>query len=200
MTYAFDRSKPFYPIVMTYVISLHGMKELAAVGASGIERLWKIVDQEASYRDVTELRLQMQKLLGPLELEVTGDAERLMLPVELSAKELVENSEYLFGQCVKSALTMLVAAHEVTKDKPYRDLGEKWEFLRHCRHAAAHNGCFTFRGDEPKRPAKWRTIELSNALHGQPLLVQRDGSGHLHLGDPIALLWELERDYPDMAF
>ncbi len=44
--YLFDKTKPFYPIVMTYLISLHGLKEVAAIGALGSDRTWHLATKE----------------------------------------------------------------------------------------------------------------------------------------------------------
>lgn len=74
--------------------------------------------------------------------------------------------------------------------------GGKWEFLRHCRNAIAHNGKWHFTGQEPKRTAKWRGIELEKKMHGYPLFVRTSGMGYLKLGDPIALLWDIEQEIP----
>ena len=89
-------------------------------------------------------------------------------------------------------------AHEITKDKPYRATDEKWEFLRHCRNAAAHNGRWNLVGREPRRPARWRDIKLGSDIHDRPLLKVKDSdsAGSLNLGDPIALLWDIEQDNP----
>jgi len=181
---------------MAYLIQLHALKELAAIGIFGSKRSWSSAEDVQNDSAFKELRAAADLLLRPISLAVTDDSDRLEVSVDFVAKEFVENHAYLMEYQVRAALNALVMAHEVTKSKDYRTTDEKWEFLRHCRNAAAHNGCWLFRKGEPKHPAKWRAIELSSAMHGQPLLIQANGTGSLNLGDPIALLWDIERDNP----
>jgi hypothetical protein len=195
MKYNFDRAKPFYPIVISYLIALHAIKEMAAIGALGNNRSWNFDALSGTAVDRQHLQDSIQKLLGPLELSVTEEPKRLNIPIGEVAKEFVDNHSYLLEYQIRAALSILVMAHETTKRKPYRDNGELWEFLRHCRNAAAHNGKFHFENGEPRHRAKWRNIELQSSMHGEPLLTQPDGKGYLKLGDPIALLWELESSY-----
>jgi len=195
MAYQFDRAKPFYALVMTYLISLHGLKELLAIGLLGNDRMWNLQNREGSAADMAEIQRGMDKLLGPLELRVAGDTDKITVSVESIAAEFVQNS-YLIEHQTKAGHALLAAAYEATHGKPYQDQGPQWEFLRHCRNAAAHNGRFHFKDAEPRRPARWRTIEILRSMHGEPLLVQSDGSGHLQLGDPVVLLWDIEQAYP----
>ena len=196
--YHFDRAKPFYPIVMSYLMQLHGIKELAALGALGQKRNWDLGHLSGTEAEKATLRESATKLLGPLELLVTGDDMRLTIPVDFVAQEFVENHRHLLVYQVQAALNVLVMAHEVTKSQPYRTNDEKWEFLRHCRNAAAHNGRWNLATGEPRRPASWRGIKLDPSFHGRALLIGEDGVGSLRPGDPVALLWEIERDSPAM--
>jgi len=196
--YHFDRAKPFYPIVMSYLMQLHGIKELAAVGSLGTKRAWDVGHIAGTHADRVELQRQVEKLLGPLELTVTGDQERLTVAVEFVACEFVQNHRYLLIYQVQAALCALVMAHEVTKGRPYRTTEEKWEFLRHCRNAAAHNGRWYLTDGEPRRPAAWRGTTLVPSMNGRSLFIGEDGAGSLRIGDPIALLWDIERDNPAM--
>lgn len=197
MQYNFDRSKPFYPIAMGYLIQLHALKEISAIGVFGSKRTWDM-GLPADDSKLNDLQASVDKLLGPISLAVTGDHDRLDLSIGPLAKEFVANHAYLMTHLVHAALNAFVMAHEVTKHKAYRTTNEKWEFLRHCRNAAAHNGLWSFQNGEPRRPAKWRTIELDPSMDNKPLLKRADGTGFLNLGDPIALLWEIEQDNPGM--
>jgi len=198
MRYLFDRAKPFYPIVMAYLIQLHALKEIPALGVLGSVRAWNLEQLPGTEAEHEELRVSIDKLLSPLSLVTTGDHNRLDIPIDFVAKEFVNNLNYLIGHQILAALNVLVMAHEITKDQPYRVPDERWEFLRHCRNAAAHNGNWYFLNGEPRRPAKWRGIDLDPAMNGQPLLKGPDGNGSLNLGDPIALLWDIEHENPGM--
>lgn len=170
------------------MINLHAIKEIVAIGALGSNRSWRLDAVEGPAEDRQNLQDSIQKLLGPLELAVAEEPKRLCIPIDEVAKEFFNNHSYLLEYQVRAALNALVMAHEVTKGKPYRDRGERWEFLRHCRNAAAHNGRFFFKNGEPCYPAKWRDIQVVSSMRGEPLLSQPDGKGYLKLGDPIALL------------
>jgi hypothetical protein len=195
--YTFDKAKPFWPIVITYLTQLHGMKQLCVVGTlakGGITRSLNIPPHLKSMKE--ELESGMTYISSPLSLEIRGENERLVVSVEETAAEIVSAlDDHLYFQ-IQAAHFCLVMAHERTKDEPYHNCGEKWEFLRHCRHAVAHNGKWHFTGQEPKRPAKWRGIELENKMHGYPLFLRTDGMAYLKLGDPIALLWDIEQEIP----
>ncbi|KNH21171.1 hypothetical protein ACU18_03315 [Arthrobacter sp. ZBG10] len=58
------------------------------------------------------------------------------------------------------------------------------EFLRHLRNAAAHGNRWHFVGQEPKFPAKLRSIELDSSMHGTTALY----SGTVGPGDFFDLL------------
>ena len=195
--YHFDRGKPFYPIVMNYIIQLHAIKELLVMGVLGAGRRWDIIENipEQERGGIDEA---LSAVLGPIELKVTGAAKTLSFPIDTVASELRANSTYLLPRQVTAAQSILVMAHEVTKLAPYRTTDPIWEFLRHCRNAAAHNGQWSFHGAEPRRPATWREIELSQGMHGTPMLRTGEIKGTLELGDPIALLWDIEQAYPEI--
>lgn len=72
----FDRAKPFYPLVVNYVVLLAGFKELALRGVTGPQSLEDVFSQvlklgptpEAPEAVLAELRKSLSQLLGPLQL------------------------------------------------------------------------------------------------------------------------------------
>jgi hypothetical protein len=200
MKYEFDRSKPFYPLVMTYLIQLHGLKEISTIGVLATANIARSFAIPPTFgEDNKELQDGIKGLLGPLNLAVTGEPERLDVSLDFVAQEIALNYGYLLNFQTRAASFCLSMAHELTKDQPYRDKGAKWEFLRHCRNAVSHNGKWHFQNGEPRNKAEWRGIELKPTMHSQPLFLQQDGSGYLKLGDPIALLWEIENENLNMC-
>jgi hypothetical protein len=211
----FDRGKPFYPLVMNYIVQLIGFKELAVRGVvrtqpySG-EILREIVKklagasapdesmQEHTLKQVEEVTTQLSKLLGPLELRSEFQGNRISIDIDAIANELATNFNYLLPYTLRAAGHLLILAHEICKDEPYHDQGPLWEFLRHCRNAAAHGGTFTFLNNEPRRLAQWGHIEIIGSLQGTPLFKGENGKGFLSPGDPIRLLWDIEQAYPSM--
>ena len=93
---------------------------------------------------------------------------------------------------------LLILAHAATTQ--YRDQSPLWEFLRHCRNAAAHGGRFFIdeKKGEPRRPAEWRGFRIELSLQGKPLIETPATPGFLGRGDPIVLLHDLEAAFPQL--
>ncbi len=216
----FDRSKPFYPLIMNYLVLLIGFKDLAGRGV--IKELNKfsganaglhltaltsavLKRPSASEKDMMEVEQQLteiidvlSKILGPLELKSEFKGNHIKVEVDDIANDLMNNASYLIRFTLLSGGSLLILAHEISKYKPWHDKGPLWEFLRHCRNSAAHCGLFTFRDNEPKRLAEWGHFRIERALQNSPLFKDEKGLGLLSPGDPIRLLWDIEQAYPDM--
>ncbi len=211
----FDRGKPFYPLVTNYIVQLIGFKELLLRGALRTppypgERLREIVNklaeadapgksiQEHTLKQMEEITTQISKLLGPLELKSEFQGNHIAVDIDATANELATNFHYLLPYTLRAAGHLLILAHEICKDEPYHDQGPLWEFLRHCRNAAAHGGTFVFLNNEPRRLAQWGHLEIIGSLQDIPLFKGENGKGFLSPGDPIRLLWDIEQAYPSM--
>jgi hypothetical protein len=197
----FDRSKPFYPLVLNYFIQLIGFKELVIRGVLGgsdlkqaVSKITGLADEKSE--DAAKLAIELQQLLGPLQLASSVSGTYLLLPADDIAKEFASNVLFVSNHLMLSAGSVLILSHELCKDKPAHDQGPLWEFLRHCRNAAGHGGKFSFQNREPRRPAKWRALEIVAGLHGTPLFKGTDGVGFLCPADPILLLLDIEQGYP----
>jgi hypothetical protein len=206
----FDRSKPFYPLVMNYVVQLIGFKELALRGISGprrddllestlgrfsIEYGEPDEDEEA----LETLRSHLAKLSGPLELRSEIQDELITVDIDGIARDLFENTIYVGAWTMPAAGSIFIVAYEMAKEQGWSDREDPlWEFLRHCRNAAAHRGRFAFRGKEPTWLARWGHLEITHSLEGTPLFTDAAGNGLLSPGDPIRLLWDLEQANPQM--
>ena len=116
-----------------------------------------------------------------------------------STTEIAGNANYLLRSFMKSAGSLLIVAHEISKDNPWHDHGPLWEFLRHCRNAAAHGGSFNLLHREPKQPATWGSFQITACMRGASLFKGVDPNGILSPGDPIRLLWDIEQAYPAMT-
>lgn len=200
----FDRSKPFYPLVMQYCIQLVGFKELTVryvAGTSTLQeaicRVTRLSPEQST--DAAGLAANLKKLLGPLELCSSFRAEPLKVPVDDIAQEVGSNAVFLGSHLMLSAGSVLVLAHEMCKHKSAHNTGPLWEFLRHCRNAAGHGGKFNFLHGEPRRPANWGAVEIVSGLQGSQLFKGADGQGLLGPADPIFLLWDIEQTYPGLA-
>jgi hypothetical protein len=205
----FDRGKPFYPIFVSYLIQIIGFKELAARGVIGppypnVEEIVRKIDNsgaigEAAQREIEieEASKQLSKLLGPLQLRSEFQNNHIVVEIDDIAKDIAANADYLSSYLLLAAGHLLILAYELCKT--YSDKGPLWEFLRHCRNAAAHGGKFSFKSSEPRRPAIWGHFQIESTLEGTPLFKEnvRD-SGLFSIGDPIRLLWDIEQAYPNM--
>ena len=203
----FDRGKPFYPLVVNYIVFLAGFKDLAVRGAVGGEHLEEVLlktfslgnPQAATDEELRKLRENLRKLLGPLQLRSEFTGSHVAVNIDTLARELVSNVTYLSSVVMRSAGSLLILAHELTKYAPWRDRGPLWEFLRHARNAAAHGGSFNLRPNEPSRPARWGSFEIKRQLNRTPLFKDAAGLGLLSPGDPVRLLWDIEQAYPTMS-
>ena len=201
----FDRGNPFYPLVMHFIVQLIGFKELAVRGVAGAQDVNALIAQvigkvsiEGHEHEAADVKRQLNKLIGPLELKTEQDSNYITVDIDEIAKEIVSNFTYLSSFVMQSASNVLILAHELCKDKPYHDLSEIWEFLRHCRNAAAHGGSFNLRHGEPRRPAKWGKFEINPMLQDTPLFKEKNKQGLISPGDVVRLLWDIEQSYPSM--
>jgi hypothetical protein len=215
----FDQAKPFYPLIVQYLIFLNGLKELP---------VRSIFDSQYESPDIT-VREQIEKELGkPINFVKLSSQDRVKVadsiktlvkslervqgnlhlqsicsdPVEIDinalAKEIESDLSFQLSFAMRAASSMIILAHEFCKDHSYHNHDPLWEFLRHCRNAAAHGGAFTFRNREPRHPAEWRGIQILTRLQGTPLFKDETSYGLLSPGDPIYLLWDIEQAYPQI--
>ncbi len=194
------RDGPFYGLVVCYLCQVHGFNEIASRGVRrqvdqldgpGIDdMLAAIPDQRTreamgriAHGGVTEL------LAEPgLHSEVS---DRILVDIgALSDAIYQEHKPALSVLNRLSAGSLLVLAWETTLD--LHTTHPVWQFLRHCRNAAAHNGMFTFRPHEPKHPATWRTKTVTRALEGTLLFNDGVQPGFLGPGDALHLLTDLD--------
>jgi len=204
----FDRGKPFYPLVINYLVQLIGIKELPIRGIIGPESFESIVkrfflldtvDDEGEEK-IQKLRDMLSIATGPLKLRSEFQGEPIIVDIDEIARDFADHHPHLLKYSMLSSGGLLILAHELSKDKPWYDRSPLWEFLRHCRNAAAHGGTFNLLGDEPRRSATWGSIEITTNLQGTNLFKDTEGAGLLSPGDPIRLLWDIEQEYPEMSF
>ena len=199
----FDRGKPFYPLVMNYLIQLHSFKILAVRGIIGSrqadEAISKLISdrfKDTDSKQVEDIRTVIAQLLGPLELRSEFQNNRITADTDEICQELASNSSYLLPYYFRAAGVLLVLAYYMTET--YNKKKPLWEFLRHCRNAVAHNGLFYFKNKEPSKQAAWGPFAIERKLQDTPLFKDIHGSGMLSPGDPIRLLWDIEQAYPNI--
>jgi hypothetical protein len=217
----FDRGGPFYPHVILYISTIHGIMDIAWRGATIIgkdliakekELFERTSKGENCQKETEEIRLKKENLItmsrpdlwvriesteklhipfgtGP-QLQSITEPEYLQIDLDGLALEFTNNRAYNLQYSLIAASHLLISAYDATAN--IRSQDPMWEFLRHCRNAAAHNGKFHFLGLEPSRPAKWRNLEITKSMEGTDLFCDKDGKGSLRPADPIYLLHDLE--------
>ena len=133
----------------------------------------------------------------PLALKSEFQGNSIVIDTDEIASEIVANHDYLLKFTMKSAGNVLILAYETTIQ--HHDHGPLWEFLRHCRNAAAHDGLFHFKKGEPRYSAEWGKFQIEATMQGDPLFGNKNTHGLLGPGDPIRLLWDIEQAYPALS-
>jgi hypothetical protein len=137
------------------------------------------------------------ELYEPLELTSEQSNERARIDLTSIMRELAQNTMFLLPHLKRAAMGgLLTQAYESTAD--HHDRGGLWEFLRHCRNAAAHGGRFHFLYGEPRRLAQWGKFRIERSLQGTNLAAMPEEQGLLAPGDALRLLWDIEQAYPSM--
>jgi hypothetical protein len=205
----FDRSGDFYPLVISYIVSLHGFMELTSRAVIDIAKGIVLKDPSTLSQSEKENELYLSKfinaektpLLKDLSLGSNIDTFRVEIDIDEIATELFNNNRYLLenGLGTYAARMLLISAYELKKRLIFSSLlqnDELWQFFRHCRNAAAHNGKFYFKTKEPEFISKWQNLEIKSKMQGEELFTTTDPlKGYLSLGDPIKLLWDVEQKF-----
>jgi len=204
----FQRGSPFYSLITNYTVLLLGFKEFTAAGIAlfvqGLpEKERSQVLDDARSRGNYELVQRLAnanpaELHPPLELVSELENQRIRIDAPATMLELMRNTGHLLPSLKRTAAgSLLIHAFEQTQ--PFHDRGHLWEFLRHCRNAAAHGGRFNLRHGEPLRPAVWGRFSVTASLQGTWLIATEEAAGLLAPGDPLRLLWDLEQANPKLV-
>jgi len=132
---------------MNFLTQLLGFKELAIRGMVGRRSIDDVMSQLGgptviSDQALASIRQSLEAVMGPLELRSEFSANRIRVDVDDIAREIAQNSTYLADSLLYALSAVFILAHEMSIGKPWHDQGPLWEFLRHCRNAAAHGGRF----------------------------------------------------------
>ena len=204
----FDRSKPFYPLVMNFVAAVHGWNNLFGRGvgrliAASNEDPTAINEYVASIRGPAEVAsvetlrdlASLPGGLGGLELANRTQTSPIRIDPDEMADELVREHAHLAPQLVRASEQLVIVAWETTSTHHTTD--PLWEFLRHCRNAAAHGGRFHLLHAEPRRPARFKRLRITPGLEGKPLFgpTKPRRTSYLRIGDAVSLLWHIEQRF-----
>ena len=205
----FDPKKPFYGLVLVYLSQVHGFFELIARGL--LQRFERFC-QGPTQRNLSkeELMAKYSFSLGIKDVEGVlraGKTTLLNNPVLLSqtgegikwdSTELAETVFMEYEAALQSfnrlsAGSLLILAWD--RVPPKHRGSPIGQFLKHCRNAAAHNGAFHFKPEEPKKPAEWRTLSIVRTMQGDSLFADPPKPGFIRIGDVLYLLADIEKQF-----
>ncbi len=201
-----DPAKPFYGLVVGYLAQLHGLIELCSRSIS--RQLERVPEPTRSRFDsaapVTNAAEALKRIAAGGRTGLLGDqklASRTSSPLEVDIQRLSDALVADYPTVLEhlnevAAGGVLIVAWAITER--FYSTTPVWEFLRHCRNAAAHRGHFHFLKSEPRRPARWRDLEVTGELQGVRLLRNPHEPGFLSPGDVIYLLADIEVSYPEI--
>jgi hypothetical protein len=91
--------------------------------------------------------------------------------VELAMHDLMTNAKmtdatYNIDFIRRAMSAAIISVHDEIKRRGLEDKEEDLEFLRHIRNACGHGNRFTFKGDEPRRPAKLKQLDIKKECDG----------------------------------
>ncbi len=216
----FSPEKPFYPMVISYISQVYGIHYLISHGfylrfenfCKKMENIGYSKDEQIlrySHSCGEENRKAIEKVIrsGKMEFFVTPAlASKTSNDIRINKETLAEeifkdpNTAIQYFNHI-SAGGLLILAWENTRDDHTDD--PLWKFLYHCRNAAAHKGFFNFQNGEPKKVAKWKSLEITSSLQGYPLFpVDPKKDSHdppkesfLKIGDVLYLLADIEKKF-----
>lgn len=207
---SFDPKRPFYGLVVAYCAQVHGLIDLCSRGLREVFLDLKsknengpmskdaIIDTLCSgttkgYDSFARkvLETESSPLFGVQRFASrTGKSLRVKTDI-LSRAFFHDHKDPINYFAQMSAGSLLIASWELTRK--FHDANPLWEFHRHCRNAAAHNASFTFRNKEPRRAARWRSLEITRELRDTPLFQKDEHRGYIGPGDVLYLLADIER-------
>ena len=208
----FDRSKPFYPLVMNFVAALHGWNNLfgrgvgrlvaaSAEDSRPIDAFVATIAGSAKIASAEALRdlALLPGGIGRVDLATRTQKSPIAIDPDEISDELVREHAYLAPELVRASEQLVIVAWETTHKHHTHD--PLWEYLRHCRNAAAHGGRFHFLNNEPKRPAQFGRFRITLGLQGKPLFgpIRPERASYLRVGDAVSLLWHIEQAFPSMT-
>ncbi|WP_143076446.1 hypothetical protein [Flavobacterium swingsii] len=101
-------------------------------------------------------------------------------------KEKMNNVEFM----KIPMMAMISLIHDSIKDNGYDKQTPEFEFLRHLRNAVSHGNRFTFRNNEPKRPAYYDEFILDVNINGMENVI----FDFIHFEDILNLINYIKND------
>jgi hypothetical protein len=212
-TSMFDPTKPFHPFILAYQAAVHGTFDLLARRAVDLlGESYRANPHQEIVSVGTDIAVVSPErfIIGSKTPLLTESNPRLgtvigydfELDVLALESEFYEHGSEIIGTVMDAHLRMLILACWAVIDKATMkrlEPTDTWQFFRHCRNAAAHNGHFRF-DDVPKKslavkPVHWSGLSITVSMEGDPLFANKPGgvTGFLRPADIIKLLYDVEQ-------
>jgi hypothetical protein len=198
----FNRAKEFYPLIMSYTTSLHGLIDLLSRRTVDMVNKNIPINFQIKEDDILKTFIGAQKTpqISPLALRSDFQDNSIQINLEEIGEEVFTEYPYLFNSGLGEypARMLLLSAYEIKKEVMEKENFKQdkiWQFLRHCRNASAHNGYFFFEKNEPKYESSWGNLKIDKSMQGKKLFKTKETDGFLSIGDPIRLLWDIEQKF-----
>ncbi|GGF76654.1 hypothetical protein GCM10010912_22210 [Paenibacillus albidus] len=198
------KQSTFYPLIMNYLCSVHGIFELSS---RFLINLFKDSDKEKIDHMISGLvindktkeefknNFNLTPLMGNQILTFSGTQPNVVIDIDDLANQVLEYNKDGFDYLFHGALYFLIInSYALTVDKHYSD-DPLWQFYRHVRNAAAHGGKFNFNKNQPDKPSEWKNMRLEASLNKTHLIDTIDQKGYMKFGDIILLLLDIENKF-----
>jgi len=200
----FDRRKPFFPFVLSYLFQVQGCLEVslrytlgkrpvdrrALAAKIGVSERTLVGSSESELgRNVDAVIRGLEQLSGPIRLASQRAKKELVADLDAEAgrwKDLVS------VHSVASVSSLIVMTHAICQENRLPTKDATWEFFRHCRNAAAHGNRFGLSHGEPRHRAEWDGIVIDRAMHGKAMLGSPSDNALLFPGDALLMLHDVE--------
>lgn len=195
--FGLDRASKYYPICMNYFIFCHGTLELMSRGVyKTLNKATSEINCESSefITEALKANLIPTKLIRPISLRRKSmNGGYIDVSSSNLSNEILNNLAGFQDYYAQGLTSAILNTYEVADDSlKFNKESEIWNFLYHCRNAAAHDQKFHITKSGKKRfPAKWRGIEISETDNGRGLIDNGKNGGLLDPGDPIQLIIDL---------
>lgn len=164
----FDKGKPFYDIVATFMVAMSGCP--------------------AIFNNGNPMRYTKEQYVSISGVHVPG---KHLHPLDVYEQAQAGHTTQVF---FVGHTSMMVANLAYESVKRLTNRSPEFEFLRHVRNAASHWNRFTFYENEPCRPASWRGVVLDHMMKGSsnPMHGRECFGATLGPADLIQLLADVE--------
>jgi len=212
-----DKNNYFYDTVVTLAYTQFGINELYARGfmiykIKEFPKRNDLINDINQYDFPSEVKDQISKMqtFTPLifvpGFQTKDESKVYQMEPNHSAVQFIQDTGGRTKKNLELTHMTIIAAWEKIQTENLSD-SPIWQFFRHIRNAAAHNGKFQFNNKvinnktgELLREAKWGNFEIKGSFQGLTLMLldKNDKSSFWDQGDLVDFLLDFENHYPGL--